>query len=117
MPIRPESRVATRTVKAWKVRVCTFDNPATMARECWQDGKLLVHYSAEILPPFARYPIPARSFFFGANIGPWQTGRLVGDVEAMDAVTARVATGDSGQMETFSPQNPPHEGALPEELR
>lgn len=63
--------------------VCTYDNPATMARECWQDGKLLCHYTAQLLPPFAREPIPAENFFFGANIGPWKLGQMVGDAEAI----------------------------------
>ena len=26
--------------------VCTYDNPSTMARECWQDVRLLCHYKA-----------------------------------------------------------------------
>lgn len=62
--------------------VCTYDNPATMARECWQDGKLICHYKAELffIEPF---PVPARFLFFGANIGEWKTGQLVGDKEAM----------------------------------
>jgi hypothetical protein len=54
-----------------------------MARECWQDGTLLCHYSAELLPPYARHSIPGELFFFGANIGPWITGQLIGDPEAM----------------------------------
>ena len=65
------------------VNVCTYDNPATMARECWQCGTLLCHYSFELLPPFAIRPIPAEKFFFGANIGPWKLGQMVGDAEAM----------------------------------
>ena len=65
--------------------VCTYDNPATMARECWQDGKLLCHYAAELLPPFAKEPIPGEHFFFGANIGPWKLGQMVGDADAMSS--------------------------------
>lgn len=63
--------------------VCTYDNPATMARECWQDGELLCHYGFQLLPPFAKDPIPAEHFFFGANIGPWKLGQIVGDADAM----------------------------------
>ena len=66
-----------------RVRTCTYDNPATMARECWQDGRLLCHYSFNILPPFAKEPIPAKHFFFGANIGPWKPGQMVGDADAI----------------------------------
>lgn len=70
--------------------VCTYDNPATMARECWQDGKLVCSYSAEALlqksPPWQKQPIPPDRFFFGANVGDWKTGQLVGDREAMPNV-------------------------------
>ena len=66
-----------------KVRTCTYDNPATMARECWQDGRLLCHYSYQLLPPFAKEPIPAKHFFFGANVGPWKLGQMVGDADAI----------------------------------
>lgn len=59
---------------------CTFDNPATMQRECWQNKELVCAYSAVFLSQVQRtyYPI-----FFGANIGPWKTGQIVGDVEAI----------------------------------
>lgn len=63
--------------------VCVYDNPATMCRECWQDGRLIYSYSYHILPPFAKVSIPANYFFFGANVGAWEDGRLVGDVGAM----------------------------------
>jgi len=63
--------------------VCTYDNPATMARECWQDGKLLCHYTADLLSSKKR--IPGHLFFFGANIGPWKTGQLCGDASAIGA--------------------------------
>ena len=64
--------------------VCTYDNPSTMARECWKDGRLLCHYQAILLPPFAKEPIPADVFFFGANVGEWHEGRIVGDSSAME---------------------------------
>jgi len=62
--------------------VCTFDNPDTMARECWQDGRLIAHYKAELyfLPV---WPVPAANYFFGANIGHWKIGQLVGDIAAI----------------------------------
>lgn len=63
--------------------VCTYDNPVSMARECWQDGKRICHYSFDLLPPFAKKPIPGRIFFFGANIGSWKPGQMVGDAKAM----------------------------------
>lgn len=63
---------------------CTYDNPATMHRECWKDKKLLYSYCFDVLPPFALKPVPARHFFFGANIGGWKCGQCVGDIEAVD---------------------------------
>jgi hypothetical protein len=62
-------------------KVCTYDNPATMARECWSDGVLRYSYSVTLLE--SSKPISSKHFFFGANIGPWKTGQLVGDSEAM----------------------------------
>ena len=62
---------------------CTYDNPATMARECWQDKTLVCHYIAQILPPYIRGIIPAEHFFFGANVGPWKLGQMVGDEQAI----------------------------------
>lgn len=61
---------------------CTYDNPETMARECWQDGRLLCKYDAALL--LSRSPIPREYFFFGANIGPWKEGQLWGDPAAMN---------------------------------
>lgn len=61
---------------------CTYDNPETMARECWQDGRLLCKYDASLL--LSRSPIPREYFFFGANIGPWKEGQLWGDPAAMN---------------------------------
>lgn len=63
--------------------VCTYDNEKNFYRECWQDGKLLYAYSNSILPCCSKNPIPPEYFFFGANIGKWVTGQIVGDAEAM----------------------------------
>jgi hypothetical protein len=51
-------------------------------RECWQDGKMICAYSFEIL--HAKPPIPAHAFFFGANVGPVQEGRVWGNPKAME---------------------------------
>ena len=63
--------------------ICTYDNPATMARECWQDGRLFYSYSCQLFPPYAKSRIPGALLFFGANIGEWEPGRMVGDAEAI----------------------------------
>lgn len=70
--------------------VCTFDNPATMRRECWQDGRLLCSYAFELFA--LRRPIPRHLFFFGANIGDWKAGQMVGDAGAMVKKSPTVAT-------------------------
>jgi hypothetical protein len=64
--------------------VCTYDNPATMRRECWQNKRLICAYSYRLLQPFAKEPIPGHLFFFGANIGEWKTGQLIGDKSALE---------------------------------
>ena len=63
--------------------VCVYDNPKTMARECWRDGRLTCCYSYELLPPISRDPIPAEYYFFGANVGNWTPGQVVGDPSAV----------------------------------
>lgn len=62
--------------------VCTYDNPMTMMRECWQGGKLQAAYSAELYA-LKKWPIPAHLYHMGANIGDWKTGQIVGDKAAI----------------------------------
>ena len=64
------------------MNVLTFDNPVTRCRECWQDGKLIAFYSADLLCQKGFYVHPRR-FCMGANIGPWRSGQKVGDEAAM----------------------------------
>ena len=72
---------------------CTYDNPDTMARECWQDGRLVCKYDAALLLRKLRLsetqPVPPEHFFFGANIGDWKAGQLVGDASAMPNAKAQ----------------------------
>jgi len=65
------------------VTTCTYDNPATMTRECWQDKKLICFYSWKVLQPFAKDPVPREYLFHGANIGPWKHGQMCGDASAI----------------------------------
>ena len=62
--------------------ICTYDNPATMCRECWQDGKLICSYSYTFFS-FEKCQIPVKNFFFGANIGIWIEGQIIGNSEAI----------------------------------
>lgn len=61
--------------------VCVYDNPSTMSRECWQDGQLIRAYQMQLF--FLKDWIPQEHLFFGANIGDWDEGQLVGDRKAM----------------------------------
>jgi len=74
-----------------KVRVCTYDSPR-MRRECWQNRKLIYAIDCSLLY--------AKGFsgpiFFGANIGEWETGQIVGDPEAMNKCDQ---SGDATEME------------------
>lgn len=62
--------------------VCTYDNPNNWRRECWQDGRLVCWYSFEFFF-FRDAKIAPEMLFFGANIGPWREGQIVGDERAM----------------------------------
>ena len=62
---------------------CTYDNPVTMMRECWQDGRLQAAYSLTSLYQ-VNGPMPPYLVHMGANIGPWKTGQLFGDSEALE---------------------------------
>jgi len=63
-----------------------------MRRECWQNRKLIYAIDCSLLY--------AKGFsgpiFFGANIGEWETGQIVGDPEAMNKCDQ---SGDATEME------------------
>jgi len=50
------------------MRTCTYDNPSTMSRECWQDKKLICSYSAMLFLTGAIEKAPNSAIFFGANL-------------------------------------------------
>lgn len=68
---------------------CVYDNPKSMMRECWQDGRLLCAYSYLFFFPSAvrnMMNVPPKSsvvFFFGCDQIPWSVGRISGDKEAL----------------------------------
>lgn len=64
------------------MKTLTYDNPDTCCRECWQDGKMVCSYHMSLL--LMSNPIPPELLFFGANIGPWESGQYFGDFDAMD---------------------------------
>ena len=62
-----------------------FDNPETGFRQCWSDGRLVFQIASVLLDEIYGGTAPPdllRRFFFGADIGPWVSGRKVGDTEA-----------------------------------
>lgn len=66
--------------KRVKIRVCVHDS-TMMRRECWENGKLIYAIDAQLL--FQKGG-PGFPIFFGANIGEWKTGQIVGDPKAME---------------------------------
>ena len=65
------------------LRVATYDNPATHCRECWSNGRLVASYKMPLLEGQGKWPPPSKYFFFGANIGPWKEGQIVGSRDAI----------------------------------
>lgn len=65
------------------MKTCTYDNPATLSRECWKDGRLVCRYTRELLIDLSTRTIPGFSMFFGANVGPWKSGQMIGDPGAL----------------------------------
>lgn len=65
--------------------VATFDNPATMCREAWQDGRLVAHISAALLDSrdFRGHP----SMHMGLSGGPFKPGLLWGDMRALGSLS------------------------------
>jgi hypothetical protein len=70
------------------MKSCTFDNPKTMSREVWQDGRLIVSYSATMMATRGAWPPPAKLFHMGANVGKWKKGQVIGDAGAIGKTAA-----------------------------
>lgn len=62
--------------------VCVYDNPASMTREGWQDGKLLMSVSANVLETKGYRESGKIPWIL--NIGEWKPGQISGDIEAID---------------------------------
>lgn len=58
---------------------CTYDNPLTMMRECWQDGERVCAVAREVLEDGRNIPAP-QTF---DNITPWKSGQHIGDLSAL----------------------------------
>lgn len=66
-----------------------FDNPATMCREAWKDGRLVAFISARLM--FDRDFFGDSTMHMALNCGKWEEGKVRGDVEAI-AENERPAT-------------------------
>ena len=53
---------------------CSYDNPATMAREWWENGKLLGHATACLIATKGM-----------ERVKPFEPGEYVGDFSAIDS--------------------------------
>ena len=63
-------------------RVCVYDNPETMRREAWRDGKLVCFATADLL--LSKGFKGDDKFDFRLNCGPWKKGAFwVGGETAM----------------------------------
>lgn len=69
------------------VVTCVYDNPATMAREAFSQGKLLYAMQAELL--LSKGFRGFRDMPFYMNVGPWSPGRVIGDRTAMPEGTEK----------------------------
>lgn len=62
--------------------VLCYDNPTTMDRECWQNGRLIAKYDFQLLLR-DKADIPPKRFLFGGIIGRWREGQYYGDFNDM----------------------------------
>lgn len=63
------------------MKTCIYDNPDTMAREAWQDGKFIGHTMAALL--MSKGFRGHRDWPFYFNVGPWKSGQVIGDRAAL----------------------------------
>jgi len=62
-------------------KICTYDNPKTMMRECYRNGNLEWDMCAEIF--FISWSPPIVNALSGFELGYWKEGEIVGDPEAL----------------------------------
>lgn len=59
---------------------CVYDNPATMSREFYGDGKMICAYAAELLCSEEMHAMRLTNIF---GAGDWNSGQLIGDIRAL----------------------------------
>lgn len=62
-------------------RCAVYDNPASLRRESWENGKVIAFITATLLMEkgFNGHP----RMFFAFNCGPWTPGKIWGDEKAI----------------------------------
>ena len=63
-------------------KTCVYDNPATMAREYYEDGNLICAYTADLLQTKEMQQIGATDVL---GAGEWKPGQKIGDTAALPA--------------------------------
>jgi hypothetical protein len=64
------------------VSAAVYDNPATMCREAWHDGRMLAHISATLMYTKGFNGYPTLPFYL--NVGrDFVPGRILGDRSAL----------------------------------
>ena len=62
--------------------VCVFDNPASGAREAWQNGKLIAHITMDQM--YQKDFNGNKYIFFGLNVGrDFVDGKIYGNPKAL----------------------------------
>ena len=101
------------------VHVCTYDNPHTMMRECWQGGVLQAAYAAELYKlrdwPLHNY---GYIYHFGANLmRGWKPGQMVGDARAMAGIKVELGVSlYASRLPESGPPGPPQPAQTPAPL-
>jgi hypothetical protein len=69
------------------MKTCVYDNPSTLRREAWMDGKMVAFISMALMYSKGRAGSPFNGFKtlpFFLNVGrDFIDGRVIGDPEAM----------------------------------
>jgi hypothetical protein len=68
------------------MKICVFDNPETMRRECWQNGIMQASYNWIEFEATGKLP-PSKIMHLGVDIGKWKKGQFSGDKQAMKSPT------------------------------
>lgn len=63
--------------------VCVYDKPDTMAREHWENGKLLYNIKLHPIVAVVDKFVPPEYYIFDEDIRDWNPGQIIGNPEAI----------------------------------